>query len=56
MSYLNYDILQIISGGATGADTLAVNYANNHGIDMAQHKPNWKQYGRDAGITKNDCW
>lgn len=35
----DYDILQIISGGAKGADSLAKKYAKSNGIDITEHKP-----------------
>jgi len=43
----------IISGGAKGADTLAKQYAQEHGINIIEHKPDWKQFGRGAGIIRN---
>ena len=43
----------IISGGAKGADTLAKQYAEEHGVHIIEHKPDWKQFGRGAGIIRN---
>jgi len=43
----------IISGGAKGADTLAKQYAEEHKINIIEHKPDWKQFGRGAGIVRN---
>ncbi len=43
----------IISGGAKGADTLAKQYAEEHGIHIIEHKPDWKRFGRGAGIVRN---
>ncbi|WP_038250942.1 SLOG family protein [Ghiorsea bivora] len=43
----------IISGGAKGADTLAKTYATKHNINMVEHKADWKQFGRGAGIIRN---
>jgi hypothetical protein len=35
----------IISGGASGADTLAKKYANDNNIDFIEHPANWHKYG-----------
>jgi len=40
-------------GGAKGADTLASIYAKEHNIPIIVYKPNWKKYGRSAGIIRN---
>lgn len=54
--YVHLDSLQIdtiISGGAAGADSLAAKYANEHGIELIEYKPDWAKYGRGAGIVRN---
>ena len=43
----------IISGGAVGADTLAENWAKENKIQTLIIKPNWKTYGRSAGVVRN---
>ena len=43
----------IISGGASGADTLAENWAKENNIPTLIIKPDWKTYGRSAGIVRN---
>jgi len=43
----------IISGGAVGADRLAEQYAREMGIPCKVFLPDWKQYGRSAGIIRN---
>jgi hypothetical protein len=43
----------VISGGATGADTIAENWASVNNIPVEIHKPNWKTYGRSAGVIRN---
>ena len=35
----------IISGGASGVDTLAKKYANQNNIDFIEYPANWKKYG-----------
>ena len=43
----------IISGGAKGADSLAKQYAQKFAIPIKVFKPDWKQYGRGAGVVRN---
>ena len=44
----------IISGGAVGADTLAVRYAKSNGIDWQEFKPEWSKYrGKSAAVVRN---
>ncbi|MBF0266656.1 MAG: DUF2493 domain-containing protein [Gammaproteobacteria bacterium] len=64
-SFNNYDLLKstlndnfnnitcIISGGAKGADSLAEKYAFENNIATIIFKPDWKKYGRGAGIIRN---
>ena len=43
----------IISGGARGVDTIAEEYASQNGIETCIFKPDWKKYGKSAGIVRN---
>lgn len=43
----------IISGGAKGTDLLAQRYAQEHNIPINVFSPDWKQFGRAAGIIRN---
>lgn len=43
----------IISGGAIGADTVAANYARENNIELVEFLPDWKKYGRAAGMIRN---
>jgi len=43
----------VISGGARGADTLGEEWACEQGIPAKIFKPNWKKYGKSAGILRN---
>jgi hypothetical protein len=52
LAHLEEEVV-IISGGAKGADTLAENYANQNNLKMIVIKPDWKKYGRGAGIVRN---
>lgn len=47
------NISLIISGGAAGADSLAERYAQEYGIPTSIHLPDWKKYGRAAGLVRN---
>lgn len=48
-----YDIKQLISGGAIGADKLAEQYAKEHNIPIVVYKPEWNKYGKIAGLLRN---
>lgn len=43
----------VIHGGATGADSLAAEWATAQGIHTACVKPLWERYGRNAGPIRN---
>lgn len=43
----------IVSGGAKGADSLAERYAQEKGLETLVFKPDWKRYGRGAGMVRN---
>jgi hypothetical protein len=46
--------VRIVSGGARGADTLARRYAySREDVEYTEHRPDWKKYGRKAGIVRN---
>ena len=46
-------IERIIAGGATGADTLAVKWAARRKVHRVVFLADWGQYGRGAGIARN---
>ena len=45
--------INIVSGGARGADTLAEKFANEFGFKTIIFKPDWNLYGRSAGFIRN---
>lgn len=47
------DASVIISGGATGVDTLAEQWAKNLGIEFVCYKAFWDKYGLRAGMIRN---
>lgn len=50
---LDWDITEIISGGARGADTLGEKYAREHKIKLTRQLPQWKVHGKGAGFIRN---
>ena len=47
------DDIQIISGGAVGADILAIQYAEENNFPILIIKPEWDKYGKQAGMIRN---
>lgn len=43
----------IITGGASGADTLAFQWAYNRGVATMVFQPQWHWYGKMAGPVRN---
>ena len=52
--YLPKDVEEIVSGGATGADKLAAEYAKRHGIPLVEFLPDYKRYRSGAPIRRNE--
>lgn len=44
---------EIISGGARGVDTLAREYAQQHGIPLTEIRPDYARYGKGAPLRRN---
>lgn len=49
-----FEISQIISGGARGADALGEKYAKEHNIPVRVMSANWDFYGKSAGYIRNE--
>lgn len=47
------DTTLIISGGASGIDSLAERYAQKHGIPTKIFHPNYELYGKSAPLIRN---
>lgn len=45
--------LEIVSGGASGVDSLARKYALDHKCKFTEFPADWKKYGRIAGPLRN---
>lgn len=50
----NQTDVTIISGGAFGADALAIRYAKEHGYPYKIFKAQWDLYGKAAGFKRNE--
>ena len=44
---------EIISGGARGVDSLAEEYAREHGIPARVFRPDYRRYGKGAPFVRN---
>jgi hypothetical protein len=47
------DQIEIISGGARGADRLGERYAKERGITLKIMPADWQTYGKSAGYRRN---
>lgn len=45
--------IEIVSGCARGADSLAIQYANERGYPVKKFPANWDLYGKSAGYRRN---
>ena len=50
---LQHNIKEVVSGGATGADTCGHSWANGRNIDVKQFPAKWEEYGKQAGFLRN---
>lgn len=50
-----YDIenLEIVSGGARGADKLGERFAHEHDLPLKIFPADWNRYGKPAGMIRN---
>jgi len=48
-----YQFASLVSGGATGVDTIAYKYAKIHSIPIRVFYPDWQKYGKSAGPLRN---
>ena len=51
--YETTPITEVISGGATGADTWGEHFADDMGIHVKYFPADWKTHGRAAGPIRN---
>ena len=50
----DWDITEIVSGTARGADTLGAKYAVDNDIPVKEFPANWDKHGRSAGYLRNE--
>lgn len=48
-----FDFDTIIEGDAIGVDRLAGLFAVSHGMKLITRKPEWRRYGKRAGLIRN---
>ena len=51
--YIPSGVTEIVSGGARGIDTLAMEYAIENKITLIEFLPKYERYGRAAPIKRN---
>ena len=51
--YVPEDVELIITGGATGIDSIAEKHADKHNISKLILRPDYKKYGRAAPLFRN---
>lgn len=47
-------ILELIHGGARGADDMAACWARQNGVNQRTFKPDWQAFGKAAGPIRNE--
>ena len=50
---INFDNIVLITGGAKGIDSIAVEWAELNNLSYIVIKPDWKKYGKSAGFKRN---
>lgn len=50
----NVQITEIVSGKASGTDTLGEQYAAEKGYAVKEFPADWKQHGKSAGYVRNE--
>lgn len=48
-----FDISEVVSGGARGADSLGERFAKENKIPVKIFPANWEMYGKKAGFLRN---
>ena len=51
--YISENCTEVVSGGASGIDACAREYAKQNNIKITEFIPNYKEYGRAAPIVRN---
>lgn len=53
INQLGFENVEIVSGGAKGADKFAENYAKEMLLPFKLFKAEWDKYGKSAGMIRN---
>lgn len=53
MAISNFEVDEIVSGGARGIDTLAQEYADRMGLPCTTFHADWDKHGKAAGPIRN---
>lgn len=53
IKHLNLDFNLVISGGALGVDSMAIDYAKEVGVKWKEYPAEWTKYGKSAGFIRN---
>ena len=52
-NFQRWEVEEIVSGTARGADTLGEQFAKEYNIPVKQFPANWDLYGKSAGYRRN---
>ena len=50
---VDYNNIEIVSGGCVGVDTIAIEFAKAYDISYKIFEANWKEFGKAAGPIRN---
>ena len=53
VSKCGWNITEVISGAARGADALGEEWARENGIPVRRFPAEWSRYGKSAGVVRN---
>jgi hypothetical protein len=53
MKMVNWEITEVVSGGAKGVDLLGEVWAKTHGIFLRVFPAQWDLFGKEAGFKRN---
>lgn len=48
-----FEVTEVVSGGASGVDTLGERWARGKGINIRQFLPDWAKFGKSAAYKRN---
>ena len=54
LQHYSIDQIEIVSGGARGADRLGERFAHSRGITLKVMPADWDTYGKSAGYRRNE--